>query len=133
MSVPVPVTLLYGGLIGLLVTLLGANVSRVRAARGIGVQPVPPAELVRPIRAHGNAVEWAPLGLLLLLAVELSGAGTRFTLHLAGGSLLLGRVLHAVGILTHGKVQTLGAGITYLAMGSLAVWAIVIRFVQYGP
>jgi uncharacterized membrane protein YecN with MAPEG domain len=133
MSVPVPVTLLYGGLIGLLVTLLGANVSRVRSARGVGVLPVPPAELVRPIRAHGNAIEWAPLGLVLLLAVELSGAGTRFTLHLAGGSLLLGRALHAAGILGRNKLQTVGAGITYLAMAALAIWAVVIRFVQYGP
>ena len=73
------------------------------------------------------------VGLLLLLAVELSGAGSRFTLHLAGGSLLLGRVLHAAGILTRGKLQTVGAAITYLVMASLAAWAIVIRFVQYGP
>ena len=133
MSVPVPVTLLYGGLIGILVTLLGANVSRMRSAAGVGVTPATPEALIRPIRAHGNAVEWAPLGLLLLLAVELSGAGTRFTLHLAGGSLFLGRLLHATGVLGRNKLHTVGAAVTYVTMLSLGVWAIVVRFVQYGP
>jgi uncharacterized membrane protein YecN with MAPEG domain len=89
--------------------------------------------MLRTIRAHGNAVEWVPLGLLLLLVIELSGAGTRFTLHLAGGTLLLGRILHAAGFLGRNKLSVAGAGLTYLVLLTLSIWAIVIRFVQYGP
>ena len=130
---PVPVTLLYGGLNALLITALGMQVSRLRSARGVGVETPIPAEMIRPVRAHGNAVEWVPLGLVLLLAIELSGAGSRFTLHLAGGTLLLGRVLHAAGFYGRNKLSMAGAALTYLVLLAMSVWAIVVRFTVYGP
>jgi uncharacterized membrane protein YecN with MAPEG domain len=133
MPVPVPVTLLYGGLNALLITILGMLVSKARAAADVGVETPVPKEMIRTVRAHGNAVEWVPLGLVLLLAIELSGAGTRFTLHLAGGTLLLSRVLHAVGFLGRNKLSMVGAALTYLVLAAMSVWAIAIRFIQYGP
>jgi uncharacterized membrane protein YecN with MAPEG domain len=133
MPVPVPVTLLYGGLNALLITILGMRVSKARAAADVGVETPVPKEMIRTVRAHGNAAEWVPLGLVLLLAIELSGAGTRFTLHLAGGTLLLGRVLHAVGFLGKNKLSVVGAALTYLVLAAMSVWAISVRFVQYGP
>jgi uncharacterized membrane protein YecN with MAPEG domain len=132
-AVPVPVTLLYGGLNALLITLLGMNVSWLRGARGVGIEAPLPQELIRPVRAHGNAIEWVPLGLVLLLVLELSGAGSRFTLHLCGGTLLLGRALHAAGVLGKKKLSMLGATLTYLVLLAMSVWAIAVRFVQYGP
>jgi len=120
-------TLIYGGMTALLVTLLGANVSRLRGG-GVGIgDPLTP-ELVRPVRAHGNAAEWVPLGILLLLVLELSGAGSRFTLHLLGGSFFLGRVLHAAGVYTRTPLSTVGAGINYLVLLVMSVWAIALRF-----
>ena len=133
MPIPVPVTLLYGGLNALLITALGIQVSRLRSAHGVGVETPIPAEMIRPVRAHGNAVEWVPLGLVLLLAIELSGAGSRFTLHLAGGTLLLGRVLHAAGFYGRNKLSMAGAALTYLVLLAMSVWAIVVRFTVYGP
>lgn len=133
MSVSVPVTLLYGGLNALLLTFLGIQVSRLRGAHGVGVDKPIPAEMIRPVRAHGNGVEWVPLGLVLLLVIELSGAGSRFTLHLAGGTLLLGRVLHAAGFYGRNRLSVAGAALTYLDLLAMAIWAIAIRFVQYGP
>jgi uncharacterized protein len=125
-----PVTLLYGGLTVLLVTALGINVSRLRGVHKAFVgDPLPP-ELVRPVRAHGNATEWVPLGLLLLLVLELSGAGSRFMLHLLGGGFFLGRVLHAFGVYTRSSVILAGVGINYLAMLAMSVWAIVLRFAR---
>ncbi len=132
-SVPVPVTLLYGGLNALLITLLGMNVSRLRGVHRAGVEAHVPAELVRPLRAHGNATEWVPLGLLLLLVLEISGAGSRFTLHLCGGTLLLGRALHAAGLYGKSTLSTVGAALTYLVLLAMSVWAIGVRFIQYGP
>ena len=133
MSVPVPVTLLYGGLNALLITVLGIQVSRARATLGVGVETPVPGTMIRKVRAHGNAIEWAPIGLILLLAIELSGAGTRFTLHLAGGTLLLGRALHAAGFYGRNKLSEAGAGLTYLVLLATSIWAIAIRFIQYGP
>ncbi|MEI7703659.1 MAG: MAPEG family protein [Deltaproteobacteria bacterium] len=133
MRIPVPVTLLYAGLNALLITVLGIQVSRLRGATATGLGAPLPAELIRPVRAHANAIEWVPLGLVLLLALELSGAGTRFTLHLAGGTLLLARVLHAAGVYGKNKLSVAGAGLTYLVILAMAVWAIAARFVLFGP
>lgn len=126
MHLSIPVTLLYGGLCALLVTLLGLNVSRLRGTR-VGVGTALPTELVRPVRAHGNAAEWVPLGLLLLLVLELSGAAGSFALHLLGGGLLLGRILHAAGLYGRSWLSVAGATLTYLALLVMSVWAVVAR------
>ena len=128
MPASIPVTLLYGGLCGLLVTLLGLNVSRLRGTRlGVGA-PLPP-ELVRPVRAHGNAAEWVPLGLLLLLALELSGGPGPLALHLLGGTLLLGRVLHVIGFYGRNRASVAGATLTYLVLLVMSGWAVALRLV----
>jgi uncharacterized protein len=123
-----PVTLLYGGLCTLLLLGLGLNVSRLRiAARVRAGDPLPP-QLARPVRAHGNAAEWIPLGIALLLALELSRAGTRFTLHLLGGSFFLARVLHAAGMYGRFRLVTAGATLNYAVFAAMAVWALRLRF-----
>jgi uncharacterized membrane protein YecN with MAPEG domain len=60
-------------------------------------------------------------------------AGSRFTLHLAGGTLFLGRVLHAAGFHGKNRLSTVGAALTYLDLFAMSVWAVAIRFIQYGP
>jgi len=126
MPVAIPATLLYGGLLALLLTALGADVSRRRAGAAVGVgSPLPP-ELVRPVRAHGNAAEWVPLGLLLLLVLELSGRPSTFAVHLLGGTLLLARLLHAAGVYGRNKLSTVGAGLTYLVLVVMGGWATVL-------
>lgn len=120
------VTLLYGGLTGLLVTFLGLNVSRVRVQHRTFIDHAPTSEVLREVRAHGNAAEWAALGIVLLLVLELSGVGTTL-LHVFGGALFTGRVLHAAGALTRRRTPLITAGATvtyvlYLAMGGFAVW-----------
>ena len=126
---PVPITLLYGGLTALLVTLLGANVSRLRLVLKAGPRDVPP-ELVRPVRAHGNSAEWVALGLLLLLVLELSHAAGSTVLHLFGGLFLLGRALHAYGIYTRSLMHMVGATINYLVLLAMSAWAIWFHFVR---
>jgi len=123
----IPVTLLYGGLNALFVLFLGLNVSRLRAT-SVGVtKPLPP-ELVRPVRAHGNAAEWVPLALFLLLALELSGAANALALHLFGGLLLLARVLHAAGVYRRSRLQVAGATLNYLVVLAMAVRAVAAHF-----
>ena len=127
----IPVTLMYGGLNGLVVTLLGLNVSRLRSTE-TGIDQALPDGLRRPMRAHGNAAEWVPLGILLLLVLEASGAGSRFSLHLLGGTFFLSRLLHAAGVLGRSRLQVAGAALTYLVMLVMSVWAVAWRFGHYG-
>jgi uncharacterized membrane protein YecN with MAPEG domain len=125
---PIPVTLLYGGLTALLVVLLGLNVSRARGKLKAHFGTAPD-EMTRELRAHGNAAEWAPLGILLLLLLELAGVSS-LALHVLGGSLVLGRVLHAAGALIRQRTPfvTLGATVNYLVTAVLAGWAVALHF-----
>ena len=118
MPFSLPVSTLYGGLNALLVIALGMSVTRLRVATMTLAGDPLPKELTLPVRAHGNAAQWVPLGLVLLLVLELSGAGSRFTLHLTGGSFFLGRALHAAGLYTRSKLNIAGAVINYIVSPS---------------
>ncbi len=124
------VTLLYGGLLGLLIAALGVNVTRLRVKFKVGVDGAPPPKpLLFAIRAHGNAIEWTPVLLLLLLLVELAG-GASLWLHLAGGTLFLGRTLHALGLLTKLRTTVPGIVLSWGVAFWLPGWALVLHFAR---
>ncbi len=70
-------------------------VLRMRHKVGLGDGGVP--EMLRAIRVHGNALEYVPLALLMILVLELMGVAA-IHLHALGLSLTLGRLLHAWGL-----------------------------------
>ena len=127
MPTSIPVTLLYGGLNALLVVALGLNVTRLRIATRTDAGQPPPKELTLPLRAHGNAAEWVPLALVLLLVLELSKAGSHFTLHLLGGAFFLARVLHAAGFHSRPQLRVAGATLNDLVLTVMSVWSIALR------
>ena len=120
------VSLLYGGLSVLLVTLLGANVSRLRGKLQAGAGVAVPSGLLGPHRAHGNAAEWVPLWLALLVALEISGRVSPFWLHLLAGAFFGARVLHAAGFYRRSKLVAVGAGLTYTVMLVMGAWAVIL-------
>jgi hypothetical protein len=119
-------------LLGILLFLLGANVTRHRAMRGgTGNQmPTDPADrMFIAIRAHGNAAEYVPtLCVLLLVCGTLSDGWWVDVLAVAA---VFVRLAHAVGMLTtktmasHGPLRDIGALGTYVTGIALAVTAIV--------
>ena len=54
--------------------------------------------LIRRMRAQANCAEYAPIGLVLLLMLELQGWPPLFV-HALGACLLLGRASHAYGVI----------------------------------
>jgi uncharacterized protein len=66
---------------------------KLRVAPGDGKQE----PLQRAIRVHANFNEYVPLGLILLFLVASSGSSI-LLLHGLGVALLLGRLLHALGV-----------------------------------
>jgi len=54
--------------------------------------------LERAVRAHGNLAEYAPIMLILLYLLESlhSESLTQSTLHVLGGTFLLGRLMHGM-------------------------------------
>ena len=120
-------------LLGVLLFVLGANVTRHRAIRGnTGNQmPTDPADrMFIAIRAHGNAAEYVPtLCVLILICGTLSDGWWVDVLALAA---VFVRFSHAVGMLTsktmasHGPLRDIGALGTYATGIALAVTAVVV-------
>ena len=115
----VPITALYLALAGVLVVALGFNVSLRRRAYGIGLGDGGRPELAAAVRAHGNAVEYLPIALAMLLVLELNGA-PGWLLHALGLLLLGGRAAHAQGLLVHGGGVSPGR-----FFGALVTWGVI--------
>jgi uncharacterized membrane protein YecN with MAPEG domain len=92
-----PVTTIYAALLGLLMVYLSDQVSRQRKQLGISLGHGDESRLERAVRAHGNFIEYTPMGLILLLLLE-SEVTYLWMLHLFGAMLLAGRLLHAFGM-----------------------------------
>lgn len=119
-------------LLGILVFVLGANVTRHRAIRGAtgNQMPTDPADrMFIAQRAHGNATEYVPslIGLLIVCSFLTEG----WWLNVLAVVAVAARYLHAFGLLTsktmasHGPVRDTGAMLTYVSGIALGVTAIV--------
>ena len=125
-------TIVCIALMGALLFLLGANVTRMRAQRGpSGTQfPTDPADaMLIAIRAHANAAEYVPtLVVLLIVCSTLTDSWWVDALAIAA---LAARAVHAAGMFTgrtlanHTLGRDLGAAGTYLTGLALAVTALV--------
>lgn len=118
-------------LLGVLLFLLGANVTRHRAVRGAtgNQMPTDPADrMFIAQRAHGNASEYVPT--LAVLIVVCSTLTSGWWLNALALTALGARSLHALGMLTsatlaaHGPLRDLGAMGTYVTGIALGVTAV---------
>jgi len=119
-------------LMGALIFVLGANVTRHRAMRGKSGEPQqstdPTDRLYIAQRAHGNASEYIPtlIGLLIVCATLTDG----WWLNTLAIVATVARFTHAYGLLTsktlatHGPVRDAGAMFTYASGIALAVTAL---------
>jgi uncharacterized membrane protein YecN with MAPEG domain len=125
------ITGIYVALATLLVLILAARISMARHGRRVGIGDGGDPDLVRRIRVHANALENLPLALLLLLLLELDQTPP-LALHVFGCLLLVGRVLHAVGLSRSSGVSPgrfLGIALTWavmLVMAVLLLWKWVV-------
>ena len=120
-------------LLGTMLFLLGANVTRHRATRGnTGNQmPTDPTDrMFIAIRAHGNASEYIPtLCVLILICGTLSDG---WWVDVLAVTAVLVRLSHMVGMLrastmaSHGPLRDIGALGTYATGLALAVTAVVV-------
>jgi uncharacterized protein len=119
-------TLLFAGLCALLQTALTALVIRQRTQAQVSLLDGGDKQLLHRIRAHGNFVETAPMALLLMALLEMSAMSAGWLWGL-GGMLVVGRVLHAYGLLS-GRVswpRLVGMSMTLFVIsieGLLCLW-----------
>jgi uncharacterized protein len=115
----------YFTAIGLLTILHAAVIIRLRRKHRVGLGDGGVPELEKAIRIFGNHIEYAPLGLILLIALEFVQAAPWY-MHVVGTSLLLGRVLHAHGLRRSRGVSTGRAAGMLLTFASLGLASIGI-------
>ncbi|SFU31610.1 MAPEG family protein [Xenorhabdus koppenhoeferi] len=110
------VSSLYIVLGALLLIKLSLDVVKLRTQYRIAYGDGGFYELQTAIRVHGNAVEYIPISMLLLIMMEMNGAAV-WMLHICGLVLLSGRVLHCFG-LRHREIhwRRMGMAATYISM-----------------
>lgn len=114
------VSSIYAGILALLIVWLSLNVIKLRRANKVKLGDGGVPELQNAIRAQGNAAEYIPISLILLVLLELSGTYL-WMVHLAGVALIIGRIIHAKGLLTENlRYRVLGMQLTIFTIVGLA-------------
>jgi len=126
------ITGLYVALGVLLVLVLAIRVVLRRLSARIGIGDGNDPELRKRIRAHGNAIEYLPLGLLALLLLDLDGTSP-LLLHTFGIALLVARIAHAIGLSRTGGTSPerfFGICLTMLTLLAMAILLLLQQFAR---
>lgn len=91
------ISALYVVLAAVLLIKLSFDVVRLRMEYRIATGDGGSYELQTAIRVHGNAVEYLPIGCLLLIMMEMNGAEA-WMVHVCGLMLIVGRLFHYYGL-----------------------------------
>lgn len=115
------ISAVYAGILALLLVWLSLQVIRLRRSNHIPLGDGGVPALQNAIRAQGNATEYVPISLILLILLEWNGVHPAL-IHVAGIALLIGRFLHARGLLTENlRYRVLGMQFTLFSIIGLAL------------
>jgi len=131
---PLPVTALYAGLMGLWLLGLGFAVMRRRRRHDVSVGDGGVRDLELAMRAHGNACEYVPVALILLGLSEGMGA-PGWVVHMFGLMLVAGRLLHGRYFLTGARrlnLRVAGMALTVGMIGAVALGLVFHALAQLG-
>jgi hypothetical protein len=123
---PLPVTLGAAAAAVILNTWLGWRITSLRARLKVSVGDGGHEPLLRRMRAQANFIEHAPLFLILLGGLELSGAN-RLALAIIAVIFVISRIAHGIGMEggDFKRWRAFGMPISALATVTLAIWALV--------
>ena len=122
----------YFTAIGLLTLLHAFRVIRLRRTHRVGLGDGGRSDLLVASRIFGNHAEYAPLCLVFLVALEFVQAPGWY-LHLTGSTLVLGRTLHAMGLLKsqgHSRERVAGMMLTFASLILGAVGVTLFTFIS---
>lgn len=115
------ITALYASLCALFIVKLSLDVIAVRRQHKIRLGDGGNDQLQSAIRAQGNATEYIPITLILMFLLE-NMIVFNWMIHLAGVTLITGRIIHAIGIKKQDlKKRVLGMKITLYLIIALSI------------
>lgn len=119
------ITAFYAALLAVVLVILSVRVIGVRRSRRISLGDGDDADLRGRIRAHGNFIEYTPMGLLLMAGVEGYGFDT-IVVHGLGLALLAGRISHAIAVSPVQQIMPLRVAGMGLTLGAISISALLI-------
>ncbi|AQR61831.1 glutathione S-transferase [Brevundimonas sp. LM2] len=127
---PAQAAALWSGLLILLMVVLAIRVVGARRANRIVIGDGGNAQLILATRVFGNAAEYIPAGIGALAILTLLGMPA-WPLHAVGGTLFLGRLIHAAGLSEKKATlaRVVGMALTFTALIAAAGMLIVHAFV----
>ncbi|MFC5343163.1 MAPEG family protein [Brevundimonas staleyi] len=127
---PTQATALWTGLMVVLLVILGVRVAFARRSGKVLLGDGGNEQVLLASRVFGNAAEYIPVAVGALLALTLLGA-SNYILHILGGLLFVGRVIHAAGLSTKGVTagRLIGMSLTWLPLLFAGAMLVVHAFV----
>jgi len=123
-----PITLMYASIFAFFALVLSYKAGGFRGSTGISVlfgEP-PNMELAQRVRAHQNFLEYVPIAVIVMGAIELNGGSSMF-LYVCGDLLIFARIAHAIGLkhdnMAH-KGRFIGAAGTALITLALSLYGL---------
>ena len=124
-----PITLLYASLFAIFALVLSFRAGSFRGKSGISILfgDPPNMELAQRVRVHQNFLEYVPILIVVMGALEANGASSMF-LYIIGDLLIVARIAHAVGLkhdnMAHiGRlIGAAGTALVTLAAAGYGVW-----------
>ncbi|HEY6530313.1 MAG TPA: MAPEG family protein [Cellvibrionaceae bacterium] len=122
----------YAGCLALLYLVLTLRTIVLRGKLKVALGDGKQEPLQRAIRVHANFNEYVPIGLILLFLIASSGSPA-LLIHGLGIALLLGRLLHALGVSRTPEPFVLRQAGMVLTIGSILVSAgyLLLQFFMF--
>jgi len=126
------ITGFYAALIALIFIALSIRIILYRRANKLGLGDHGDKSLMKRMRAQANCAEYAPFGLLLMGLVEIQFPNSS-ALHIIGGTLLAGRVLHGYGFSASPPIMPLRQLGMILTLTSYLVSIFLLIYLPLAP
>ncbi|MBT8078955.1 MAG: MAPEG family protein [Gammaproteobacteria bacterium] len=125
----IPITLSYASFFALFALVLSFRAGSFRGKSGISVLFGEPQnmELAERVRVHQNFLEYVPMILIVMAAIEANGGNSMF-LYICGDLLIVARIAHALGLkhenMAHkGRfIGAAGTALITLVMAGYGLW-----------
>jgi uncharacterized membrane protein YecN with MAPEG domain len=119
------VVTIYGSIYTLIIVWLSIRVIKNRVKHRVSVGDGGVQAMQIAMAVQSNAIEYLPIALLLMLMLELNGAGA-WLIHAFGMIFIVGRVYHINGMFTQRlKYRVWGMRITFYSLIALAITNVV--------
>ena len=126
------ITPFYIGLLGILLLVLSSAVIKGRRQNQIGVGDGDNTQMRRTVRVQANFTEYVPLIAVLMIILELNQVPA-MVLHVMGATLLIARVLHAMGLNRSGGTtfgRFWGTLLTFIVLLSASAYSISLLLLR---